>query len=126
MGKRACSPGTEPSGPRKSAACSCNASGAKRKNQIRRTVLRSKGGERKLVAAVSTLGPPPEEGVYVIRANTRCGSGRITLVSTGMVDGFDGVCLTQHGCCSPHGRPVELIARNRIGEILGRDVGQQE
>jgi hypothetical protein len=57
--------------------------------------------------------------MYVMRANTRSGSGRITLVSTGMLDGFDGVCLTQHGCCSPHGMAVELTARNRIGEIRG-------
>lgn len=116
---RACSPGTEPSGPRKCAACSCNASGAKRENQIRRTVPRSKGGERKLTAAVSTLQPSKEEGVSMMRVNTRSGAGRITLFSTGMVDGFDGACLTQHGCCSPHGMPVELIARNRIGEIRG-------
>lgn len=92
---------------------------AQKKTQIRRTVLRSKGGERKLIAAVSTLRPPPEEGVSVMRANTRSGTGGITLVSTGIVDGFDGVRLAQHGCCSPHGMAVELIARNRIGEIRG-------
>ncbi len=57
--------------------------------------------------------------MYAIGANTRSGSGRIALVSTGMLDGFDGACLTQHGCCSPHGMAVELIATNRIGEIRG-------
>lgn len=70
-----------------------------------------------MTAAVSTLQLPPEEDVSVMRANTRSGAGRITLVSTGMVEGFDGACLTQHGCCSPHGMAVELIAKNRMVEI---------
>ena len=55
----------------------------------------------------------------MMRANARSEAGRITLVSTGMVDGFDGVRLAQHGCCSPQGMAVELIARNRIGVIRG-------
>ena len=55
----------------------------------------------------------------MMRASTRSEADRIALVSTGMVDGFDGACLTQHGSCSPHGMAVELIARNRVGVITG-------
>jgi hypothetical protein len=61
-----------------------------------------------------------------MRANPRSRAGRIILVSTGTVDGFNGAGLMQHGCCSPHGMAVELIAKKRIGEICGRDLGQQE
>jgi len=82
---------------------------------MRRTVFRSKGGGRYQIAEVSTVRLRPWESPS---AKTRP-AGRTTLVSTGMVDGFDGACLTQHGCCSRQGIAGELIARNRAGEILG-------
>ena len=85
---------------------------------MRRTVLRSKGGGRYQIAEVSTVRLRPWESLSVTSAKTRP-AGRTTLVSTGMVDGFDGVRLAQHGCCSPQGIAGELIARNRAGEILG-------
>jgi hypothetical protein len=62
-----------------------------------------------LTAAVSTLRSPQEEGVSGMSVNTRSEAGRITLVSTGIVDGFDGVGRAQHGCCSPQGMEGELI-----------------
>ena len=75
------------------------------------------GGGRKQVGDVPIMRLRPEDGASVMRSNTRPRAGRITLVSSGTVDGFEGACRTQHGCCSPHGMAVELIARNRIGEI---------
>lgn len=77
------------------------------------------GEGRKQVADIPILRLRPEEGASVMTVNPRPGAGRIALVSTGRFDGFAGACRTQHGCCSSHGVAVELIARNRIGEIRG-------
>jgi len=70
------------------------------------------------VSEVSTVRLRPWESLSVTNAKTRP-AGWTTLISTGMVDGFDGACLTQHGCCSPQGIAGELIARNRAGGIPG-------
>ena len=69
------------------------------------------------VSEVSTVRLRPWESLSATSAKTRP-AGWTTLISTGMVDGFDGACLTQHGC-SPQGIAGELIARNRAGGMLG-------
>jgi hypothetical protein len=96
------------------------------KTQIRRTVFRSKGGERKQTTEVSLTRLKPEEGVSETFANACPASGLTTLVSTGMIDGLPGFCLAQHGCCAPQGIAVKLIATNRTGATFPRDRGQQE
>jgi hypothetical protein len=90
-----------------------------RQTQIRRTLLRSKGGGRKQIAEVSTVRPGSAEDLSATTLKTGSAVGRTTLASMGMVDAFDGARRAQHGCSSPQGIAEELIARNGLGEIRG-------
>lgn len=102
---------------RNKGVCDCAVLRSDRTTQIRRTVLRSKGGERKQTVNGSTTRPWLREMVSI--AETDSADGRTTVASTGTVIEFAGACLAQQGCCAPQGIAGNITEANRVAATRG-------